>query len=82
LLGVRPSDGKNVAEVYDSLTGAVLHSIVFSSLGTTVAFQRIADVNGNGSSELVRLREQTGTPQFVAEIRDGATGVLINTVWF
>jgi hypothetical protein len=82
LLGVRHSDGNIGAEVYDSLTGAVVHSIVFSQIGTTVGFQRIPDVNGNGSSELVRLREQQGTPQFVAEIRDGATGVLINNIGF
>jgi hypothetical protein len=30
----------------------------------------------------VCLREQQGTPQFVAEIRDGATGVLIQEVSF
>lgn len=82
LFGVRSSDGKNIAEVYDSLTGAIVHSIEFSSLGTTVGFRRIGDLNGNGSSELVRLREQTGVPQFAAEIRDGATGALINTIGF
>lgn len=82
LLGEDAATGELRAVVYDSLTGAEVHSMVFSQLGTTIAFRSIPDINGNGSSELIRVREQTGTPKFVAEIRDGATGALINNIGF
>jgi len=82
LLGKRASDGQIQAEVYDSSTGAIINTIVFAQEDSTVGFGKIADLNDNGSSELVRWRKQQATQQMTAEIRDGSTGVLINLIAF
>ncbi|MGR8935801.1 MAG: FG-GAP repeat domain-containing protein [Gammaproteobacteria bacterium] len=82
LLGKQATDGQIRAEVYDSLTGAVVKTIVFSEAGTTIGFTGIADINGNGTSELKRVIKRQHSQQTIVEIRDGATGELINIINF
>ncbi|MBM4200388.1 MAG: hypothetical protein FJ189_03790 [Gammaproteobacteria bacterium] len=82
VLGRSDPDGQIRAEVYNSLTSAIVNTIAFDQSGVTVSFRAIPDINGNGSSELVRLRAQAGPPALVAEIRDGGTGELLNTIGF
>lgn len=74
--------GRSRAEVYDVVTGALLQSTVYAQIGTTVGFNRIPDINGNRRSELARLRVHPKPPYVVVEIRDSATGALINTIAF
>lgn len=81
LLG-QDAAGQSRAGVYDAVSGALLRSIVYAQTGTTVGFSRIPDINGNRRSELARLRVHPKPPFVVAEIRDSATGVLINTIGF
>lgn len=82
LLGKRLADGQIQAEVYNSLTDKVVRVIVFSQIGTTIGFGEIADINGNGTSELKRVIKLWGSPKRMVEIRDGANGELINIIKF
>ena len=70
------------AQVKDILTDTLINSVIYDNYGTTVGFISIADLNGNGVAELVRLREQPGPQKLFAEVRDGRTGVLIQGMYF
>jgi hypothetical protein len=82
VLGKRARDGQIQASVYDVQTNTRVRTVIFDQYGTTVDFRAMPDVNGNGVSELVRLREQPGPQPWFAEIRDGQTGEWITGMYF
>lgn len=82
LLGERAADGQNRAVVHDVLTDWHVKTVVYDPRGVNVGFISIPDINGNGVSELVRLRQQSGVHPFVAEVRDGKTGELLKSIGF
>ena len=82
MLGVRTANGQARADVHDALTDTFINKVVYDNYGATVGFISIPDINGNGVSELVRLREQPGPQKLFAEIRDGRTGELLQGMYF
>jgi len=70
------------AQVHDILTDTLINNVIYDNYGSTVGFISIADLNSNGVTELVRLREQPGPQKLFVEVRDGRTGVLIQGMYF
>ena len=82
MLGTRALDGQIRAGVREVLTDWPVKRIIYDQRGDSVGFVSIPDINDNGVSELVRLRQESGRREVVAEVRDGKTGELLKAFGF
>jgi hypothetical protein len=80
-INVRP--GQGATEIKDGLTGALITN--FTDPSADFVFQALAvsaDLNGNGSAEIVVLQQRLRDRKVLALIRDGRTGGLIRSLTF
>jgi hypothetical protein len=85
MLGESKSTGKVLAQVYDAKTGLLSKNISYDDDGfNPLAVAVVADLNGNGSSEICLL-DRVSDPsdmRVFAHLRDGLTGNYLWHIWF
>jgi hypothetical protein len=80
LVLIETEDGSGKVLVQKNGTGALLKSLAFGALTNPTALSVSADINGNGSAEVVVLGEQGGVLR--VQIRDSMTGLNIRNINF
>jgi hypothetical protein len=80
LVLIETEDGSGKVLVQKNGTGALLKSLAFGALTNPTALSVSADINGNGSAEVVVLGEQGGVLR--VQIRDSMTGLNIRNIDF
>ncbi|MFP5212443.1 MAG: ELWxxDGT repeat protein [Acidobacteriota bacterium] len=81
VFGVTGTPGKTRIEIRDSVGGSLIKTIPTGSLPNFDAFgiADLADINGNGSSELAVLQKNSTTLDNMVVIKDLSTGKTIKT---
>lgn len=73
--------GRNVVEVRDAQSGALLRSVTFDATATARNLAVLPDINGNGKPEVAALFDNTNpTLDDVLEVRDVNDGALVKSM--
>ena len=82
VLGIRTGGGNHKAWVKDGRTGESLSQVFFNKRFAGQDLDVCADINGNGSQELVVLGKRESDGKLKAFIKDAKTGELLGRVDF
>ena len=80
LVLVETDTGTGKVRIQKNGTGALLETLTFGALTDPVALAVSADLNGNGSPDIMVLGTQGGVPR--VQIRDSSTGLNIRNIDF
>jgi hypothetical protein len=82
VFGQRFNGGNQKAQVKDSKTKALIKAVFFDKNFPGQDMASCADINGNGSQELVLLGKRASDGKLKATVKDAKTGELIGVVKF